>query len=50
MAGPFERLGALRLGLDPYGSIEGASILPRGPSSKGPQVWPDHLQVSMVMH
>ena len=28
MAGPFECLGALSLGPDPSGSIEGASILP----------------------
>ena len=28
VAGPFERLGALRLGPDPSGSIEGANILP----------------------
>ena len=49
MVGPFECLGALRLGPNPFGSIEGASILPQGPSSKGLQVWLDHLQVSLAM-
>ena len=42
IAGPFECLGALRLGPDPSGFIEGANILPRGPSFKGLQAWPNH--------
>ena len=50
MAGPFECIGALKLGPDPSGSIKGASILPRGPSSKGLQVWPDHFQESLAIH